>query len=542
MDENQEELIEEPLIEEPLPPPKLNIPALLVLGILAGAGGAILQLRSLRYGAIAPDQLVLFWGFFLLVGVAAAIAAGSAAARILRRSQVAYAVAIITPVVLFLLFVPANTRGLPHVYFLITDTTRSDHLSLYGYERETTPFLEELASGGVVFSNSVSTGTHTIVSTPCIIASIYPSEHGIVGYSNVLSNRFTLISEYLQELGYGTYGYATNPHLGPRNGYAQGFDKYEHDPGWAHTPAAQVNGKFLSWIDSREDEVEKPIFAFLFYIDPHNPYSPPPAYRTLYDPEWKGEPISDWKHEYGEPEPAKLFNMIAQYDGSIKYWDAELRKLTAELVKRDLFENSLVVYTSDHGEEFWEHDFWGHNKIMYEPSCAVPLLISFPVPIHFPPLPRTSRVVEEVVSSVDIVPTMLEFLRVEPDESVRGRSALPLVYGGEEGPERIAYCEEILQRYGPYDIRAIRTRTQKYIRVLNFEGDENYGDLFFDLEADPGETRNLIDSLPEDAALHAKLLDIMMAEIAGIGEIEADTVAVDPAVLERLRALGYIGD
>lgn len=537
MDENLEELV-----EEPLPPLRPNVLILVLAGLLAGAGGALYQLRSLRFGAIAPDQMPLFWLFFLAAGVVAALPVGFAVARLFRNLAGAYGLSLAIPIALFLLFVPANTRGLPNVFMLVTDTTRSDHLSLYGYERETTPYLEEFASEGVTFTNSISTGTHTIVSTPCIVASIYPSEHGVVGYSNVLSSRFKLISEYLSSLGYHTYGYATNPHLGPRNGYAQGFDKYEHDPGWAHTAAGRVNSRALAWIDSLDGEDDAPVFTFLFYIDPHNPYSPPPAYQTLFDPEWKGMPVSDWKHELGEPEPAKLANMIAQYDGTIAYWDAELRKLTEELDKRGLFDNSMLVYTSDHGEAFWEHGFWGHNKIMYEPLCAVPLFLSFPVPIHFPPLRRTSAVVEEVVSSVDIVPTMLDFLNVEPDPSARGRSAIPLVFGGDPGPERIAYCEEILTRYGPYDVRAVRTKTHKYIRVINFEGDENYGDLFFDLEADPGEKNNIIASEPEQGAIHKKILDIRMAEIAGIGEVEVDTVAVDEAVLERLRALGYLGE
>jgi len=357
----------------------------------------------------------------------------------------------------------------------------------------------------------------------------------------VLSNRFTLISEYLHEWGYRTYGYATNPHLGGRLGYAQGFDKYEHDPGWAQTPAGDVNRKFLQWIDGSAG-AQGPLFGFLFYIDPHNPYTPPPAYQTLFDPGWQGGVISDWHHEDGKPEPAKLKNLVAQYDGAIAYWDAELRKLVAELKSRGLWENSLLIYTSDHGEGFWEHGFWGHNKIMYEGLCRVPLFASFPVPIHFPPLPRTSGSVEEVVSSVDVVPTILEFLRIRPDDTAKGRSAFPLVFGGEKGPERMAYCEEILKRYGPYDIKAIRTKTHKYIKVLNFEGDTDYGDLFFDLQNDPGEEVNLANTDSEELRLHRQLLELKMAEFAGAGSVKTDTVEVEPAVLERLKALGYLGD
>lgn len=521
------------------------LPHLLVAGGVLGLFAVLLQTRLLRFGAISSGQWLPLILTFVLLGIAVTLAGGTAARFLFagrartRTAPIAAGAAL--GVLFFLAFVPWNARGLPHVYLLVTDTTRRDHLSLYGYGRPTTPFLEEMAEEAAVFRNMVSQGSHTIVSTPCILASCYPSEHGITGYSQVLSPHFTLLSEYLQGRGYRTYGYATNPHLGPRSGYNQGFDKYEHDPDWTHTPASFVNERLLKWIDE-DREGGRPVFGFLFYIDPHNPYEPPAEFRRMFDPEWTGDPIADWHQgPDNRPDPPTLRNMIAQYDGTIAYWDGELRKLVSALDERGLWENSIFVYTSDHGEEFWEHGYWGHNRSLYEESIGVPLVISLPAPVKFPNLERASAEVADVASSVDIVPTVLEYLRIMPDPNARGRSLAPLVLGtGDPGPERRAYCEEILNRYGPYDLRGLRSERFKYVMTFQYEGARDLDDLFFDLEADPGERRNAIRDLPEEAEDHRQMLAALVKEISGYAPARVDTISIDEATRERLRALGYL--
>jgi arylsulfatase A-like enzyme len=155
---------------------------------------------------------------------------------------------------------------------------------------------------------------------------------------------------------------------------------------------------------------------------------------------------------------------------------------------------------------------------------------------------RARAVVDEVVSSVDVVPTLLEFLDVDPDSQARGRSVLPLVFGGERGPERAAYVEEILTQYGPYDIRAIRAKNEKYIRVLNFEGNEDHVDLHFDLLADPAEQTNLLDTEPERATELRSRLEAMVSEARQNAGTSVETIAVDQATIEALEALGYVDE
>jgi arylsulfatase len=511
--------------------------ALLPLGPLLGALAAWLQLRILRYGLLTESQVSVTYATFIGLGLALAIAGGALGRARLRSRWRVLAGGALLPIAIFAVLLPLNTRRMPDVYLLVTDATRADHLSLYGYERETTPFLEELAAQSVVFRNGISQGTHTIVSTPSLLASCYPSQHGIKNYTSVLSDRFKLLSEYLQERGYATHAYTTNPHLWPSLGFDQGFDRYEHVMDWDEAPAAVANQSLLCWIGSVGRRT--PAFSFMFYIDTHNPYEPPEPWRSRFDPDWKGEVVTDWNHDQEPPDPGQLRNLIAQYDGAIAYWDDELRKLIRELDSRGRFGNALIVYTSDHGEEFWEHGFWGHNKTIYDGLVRVPLVVSFPVPLRFPPLPRVSGTVDAVVSGVDVLPTVLDYLGIEPEESAAGTSALPQAFGLDDGAARVAYCEEILDQEGPYDIRGVRTRTHKFIRLLNFEGDTSGREMFFDLVADPGEQHDLIDVDPRGAAAHASMLDELMLRAARGEAVDVESTTPDPELLERLRSLGY---
>jgi arylsulfatase A-like enzyme len=506
-----------------------------------GVAAAYVQGALLRYGALSNEQHLLVVGFCSVAGVVLALAGDSLGGVLARRSSGLLPAALATPVVGFAVFVPLNLRDLPDVYLLVTDTTRADHLSLYGYERSTTPFLEELAAGAAVFTSSVSQGSHTIVSTPSILASVYPSEHGMSRYSEVLPEKLQLASEYLKGGGYQTYGYATNPHLAPDRGYARGFDTYTYGGRWQHAPARAVNQAFVDWLDERDPG---PVFAFLFYLDPHSPYAPPDPYPLLFDEEWKEDPVTKWDPEWGVPEPdsPRLRNLVAQYDGAIAYWDEQLRQLVGALEARGRFANAILVYTSDHGEEFFEHGHWGHNRTLFEESTHVPLLVSFPAPVRFPSLPRAAAVIPDVASSVDVLPTILDYVGIEPGTSIRGRSLVPLVFGTEPGPERTAYCEEILHSYGPYDLRAIRTRSHKYVRVLDYEGDRTGSDLFFDLDADPLEQASRLEADSPEAARLRDALEARLAEMKAVGAPQNETTEMDPGRLEQLRALGYVGE
>ncbi|HMB68640.1 MAG TPA: sulfatase [bacterium] len=402
------------------------VPAV-AIGLLGGFLAGKWQIAILRFGDIAVDQLVPYWRFFLGGGVALAalgwLAAYAASGVIGRgRGLISTAGAAAAVAAGAALFVPNNVRERPDVLFLITDTTRADHLSVYGYDRPTTRYLEEIAGSSVIFDQALSQGSHTIVSTPCILASLYPSDHGLIGYQSKLWDGFLLVSEILKFAGYSTFGVVTNPHLSKANGFDQGWDSYEMLGSGTSVAvfAERVNAAALTRIDSLRTEAPEPIFGMLFYTDPHTPYAAPDEYRRLYDPDWPGTPLVSWSmRKSGPPRPPQLRNLIANYDATITYWDDQLRALADSLETRGIAENLLLVYTSDHGEEFLDHGGFGHGLTLFEEVVHVPLLFSFPVPVKRPRLSRTHRNVSEVVSSVDIVPTLTDYLRVPVSHEMR---------------------------------------------------------------------------------------------------------------------------
>jgi arylsulfatase A-like enzyme len=286
------------------------------------------------------------------------------------------------------------------------------------------------------------------------------------------------------------------------------------------------------------------MFGFVFYTDPHAPYESPPPLPRRFDPEWPDDPVVAWDLKTQNfPDSASLHNMVAQYDAALLYWDGQLRALADSLASRNAWDNTLLVYTSDHGEEFAEHDNLGHGHALFEESVRVPLLFSLPPPVRFPRLPRTSRIVDDVVSSVDILPTLLEYLHLPRHFGMRGRSAMaPALGHPEDGEERMAHLELVLNRYGRFDIRALRTADRKLIDVRRWRaprlGTPPPGRMLFDMESDPAERVNLIDLRPEETDA---LWEVMTSRVTPVpvGAPERP-VQLDPAHLERLRALGYI--
>jgi arylsulfatase A-like enzyme len=233
--------------------------------------------------------------------------------------------------------------------------------------------------------------------------------------------------------------------------------------------------------------------------------------------------------------------LIAQYDASIRYWDDALREFLGALDERGILSHVVLIYTSDHGEEFFDHGWAVHGHSLYEELVHVPLLMSFPPPVWVPHLSRTSRRVDEVVSSIDVLPTLLDFLHLPTPTAARGRSAAALAMGSGDSPEeRSAYLEQIEENR--CDIRGIRTKTRKCIITLSDETGVLPGrDKFFDLEADPLEKHNLIDQAGEEVVAFRELLAERINEVttsAFARSVEA--LEPDAEQIEELRALGYI--
>ncbi|MGH7474844.1 MAG: sulfatase family protein [Longimicrobiales bacterium] len=317
--------------------------------------------------------------------------------------------------------VPQARAESPNVLLLILDTVRAANLSLYGYERLTTPRLERIAQRAVVFDRAIVTSPWTLPSHASIFTGRHPRELEF-GFQRPLGERYATLAELLRDSGYQTAAFTANYYYTTReSGLGRGFIHFSSSPInlWqlllSSTPgqllhltryfedieertssrksAAEVNAEFLAWLDTSE----RPFFAFLNYFDAHRPYSAPEAFDTLWQSAEQREAdfTERWFGSFGA-QPRSGREAVRRYDAAIAYMDHEIGRLLDELDSRNILDNTILIITSDHGELFGEHGRTGHATSLYMPALHVPLLISFPGSSAIPagqriPAPATLR-------------------------------------------------------------------------------------------------------------------------------------------------------
>ena len=271
----------------------------------------------------------------------------------------------------------------PNIIVILVDTLRADHLGCYGYARPTSPFLDSLAARAVFFESCSAVAPRTEPSVASLFTSLYPSRHGAVNsltvrdQKQVLPERVVTLAEMFRANGYGTAAVLTNGNASARFGYAQGF---ETSPMLHDARAAAVGTRALAELGKLG--AERPFFLYLHYMDPHSPYLPPVPYQNHFDPEYRGT-ILGTSHEQifrilaGEETATArdIEHLIAQYDGEILYLDQALRTLFSALRAEGYLENTLILFTADHGEEFWDHGKLFHGYTLYQEQLHVPLFV-----------------------------------------------------------------------------------------------------------------------------------------------------------------------
>jgi len=340
---------------------------------------------------------------------------------------------------------PPATPGAPNVLVVVIDTLRADHMSLYGYGRETSPHLDVIARQGVVFDNDISPSPWTLGSHASMLTGRYPHENG-VDHEVALDHRYPTLPEIFDAHGYRTGGFSANVYyFARRSGLARGFlhfddyfysaasmffrtlwgriinkytpDSPRFDELYARKRAPQVNQELLSWIDR---DRSKPFFAFINYFDIHEPYLPLHPYREMfYGVSTKDAPpsidqrIDRKEHPYlyrvSHMSPQDFQHQVDAYDGAIYYVDEQIASLFAELEKRGLSQNTLVVITSDHGECFGDHGLLTHWNSLYREIVHVPLIYYSPGKI-----PAGVRITK-TVSAVSLPATVLELAGIKTD-------------------------------------------------------------------------------------------------------------------------------
>lgn len=386
------------------------------------------------------------------------------------------------------------------------DTTRADHLGCYGWHRNTSPHLDRLAAGGVVFENCFSTWipTHPAHTTMLTGRDIFTHQVVAQGGKAALAPGIPTLAERLRARGYFT-GAADN--LG--RWFQRGFDVYEgyrwardESGGWRKGEA--VLAAALNVLNQAAAQ-DRPFFLFFHFWDPHTPYLPPPPFDRIF---YRGDE-TDPAHTSLEPalnfppfmhyfqqwmgQARDIEFPKAQYDAEIAYMDCCLQHLFQRLAELDLTASTLVVVTADHGEELDEHQMWFDHHGLYDTNLRVPLIMSLPGTLPAGArLPGTTRL-------VDLVPSVMELLGVPAgDEPFEGRSVVPLFAGSppEEAADTLYLSECTWMRK-----RAIRTPDWKLIVARDTPDLHGRPPVeLYDLRADPCEQRNLAGSRPDVVA------------------------------------------
>ena len=446
------------------------------------------------------------------------------------------------------------------------DSLRADHLASYGYHRVTSPHLDRLAEEGVLFETMVADSSWTLPTHLTMMTGLSSWAHGVIADTQRLGDGVETLAERLRARGYRTEGFASGPYLHPVFGFGRGFDHYEvvsetvYDQpgvtleGIASQPAMRgeldraertIRGEVTSDVLAQRVEeaiarsAQQPFFIFVHMFDVHYDYAAPEAYWRRFNPDYqgelRGENFKDDPRIRASMPPEELAQLMALYDGEIAWTDHHLGKMLEALDLYGVADRTLVVVTADHGEEFFDHGEKGHRHTLYDEQLLVPFVLRLPGV-----LPSGRRVGMQS-RMVDIAPTLLDLLGMDPDLGAGGRSLAP--YARAERPEEdlpalsFLYVNKLL-------VKTLRTPTTKLeiSMPLDMVNTEYTGRLrSFDLVDDPGEQRP---GLEEDAhaALQRRFAELFEGEESSRRRTASGADArleVPESLRSALEALGY---
>ena len=399
-----------------------------------------------------------------------------------------------------------------NVILITIDTLRADRVGAYGSQRVATPHMDRLAAEGILFTNAASTVPFTLPAHSSLMTGTYPPYHGVrenVGY--VLGAAQPTLAEAMAESGRSTAGFVSAFVLDSRWGIARGFDTYfddfdleENQPanlGGVQRDGAETIAEAVRWLDT---DPQQPLFLWLHLYDPHDPYKPIEPYRSQY--------------------PDR------PYDGEVAYTDSLIGEFRSALEERGLLNRSLLILTGDHGEGLGQHREGFHGYFIYDSTVHVPLIL------RLPGAELGGRVVDQPVSHVDLVPTILETVGQPIPEQVQGSSLVPLIAGSSAGthPDRAVYSESMypLLHYGWAPLRSLRKGPYKFIDSPQPE--------LYNVAVDPKEEKNI---LLEERRTSRELkdeLDLLVEQLKSDESVAPEPAELDEETLLQLRALGYM--
>jgi arylsulfatase A-like enzyme len=462
----------------------------------------------------------------------------------------------------------------PNILLIVMDAVRADHLSCYGYKRPTTPFLEEMAADGVIFDNAFAAAPWTPPSHASLFTGTYPSKHGVDVDENLyLHDGNVTLAQILGSSGHRTFAILPDAHLSDKRGFHRGFQDYievfrlpylKFDFAYLESSARNlllgrdkrsylINRLVKRWLTQNAVK-DEPFFVFVNYKTAHNRYQAPWPFRKRFevkpDPDQDKKKLDYFSDGGGYPYMARKFEMSAGdfevvkswYDGAVACIDDRIRDLVQYLKKIKLYENTLIIVTADHGENFGEHGLAYHLFCLYDTLIRVPLVF------HAPALFRGPIRVPHLVSLTDVLPTLLDILRIDSNRrrEIDGRSLLPFdgrpyhshIFSEFDRPTWM--LKNLATRFPGCDFshlgRGLRcVRTAEHKLIVRSDGRHE----LYHLPSDPGETRNLIEQNPEEANILQRTLEDWLAS-SKMSEVSVPPKEDDALILKNLRDLGYV--
>jgi arylsulfatase len=443
----------------------------------------------------------------------------------------------------------AAPEDAPNIILITVDTLRADHMGAYGYSRPTSPRLDALAAEGVLYERSISQAPNTHPSMASMLTSQYPSRLGGKALKYI-HYALPTIAEVLGNAGYDTAAIVSNVWLKEQMGFNEGFAHFDQTSGMSEFYAEQerfdwkdashISNAALAWLD---DAPKSPFFLWLHYLDPHHPYDPPAPYNTKFKtaPRDHDDFLAKLREMRTREQTRLLVKMgtgqesvtdaefqsiVDQYDGEIAFNDMQIGKVLDRVTAMGIDENTMVIVTSDHGEEFRDHAGWGHSHTLHRELLHVPLIIRYPRGTQ---APAPGSRVHHRVRTLDIAPTIAAAAGQALPDSMEGRDLRNL-----NGADRIAISQLSRKHW-----TSIAMDNWKLITRPGAEADTD-AVSFYDLETDLYEHHNIAAEHPDEVKALASTLNEHVGARAAGETISETAEQLDPETRRALEALGYI--
>jgi arylsulfatase A-like enzyme len=451
----------------------------------------------------------------------------------------------------------------PNIVVLLLDCVRADHLSCYGYSKKTSPNIDSLASNGILFKNAISQAPWTFPSVFSLLSGQYPHKHGkwLIKKGGISPNQrlkkpsknILLLSEFLKEIDYHTWGFSTNTYINARIMQERGFDEFHYI--WK-APAMEPVNYGIAKIREAE-HLKKPFFLYLHFMDAHHPLQPPQKFYNFFpcsdgkNNERRHEGLAFKKHEeqHGRAFQNYREHKISLYDGTIRYMDDEIGRLIRELESSFLPHDTIVIVLADHGDEFWEHAKFeanhypslqerqglSHGHTLFQELIRVPLIITS---FNFKGKPPSSKIkqpatIEATVPLVDLVPTLLDLIGHTAPSPFDGASFIQLV---KENASSLSKKIQTSKRSIFSELASSKPKIALFEHPYKFIFADEETNTLFNITEDPKELNNLIEE-------QAVVATAMLKKISRFRESkppETEELSLSRDDLNKLQILGYI--